>query len=268
MTKQSKRFRRRRLPMGGTGGGFVETRERSGRREQATAGRRSAPPGFGGTARRAAGSPRILADHQGYRDRYHGHQRVRHRGHRRIGPPRVRAVLRPRPDAAARQHAHRDRHPGGRVAVVPPLWDANIRLDHSVRTVPEALTVANEDISAGLAMLEARHIAGDAELSQLLIGGGATAMADRNRYPFRGTRRAHPGALAAQRADCAPRGTGPQMRSGRAARRSAAECVGDRPTGGRVPEPLAGVADRLTRRRAPRAAQRAHRTTPVVQARP
>ncbi|WP_286198932.1 hypothetical protein [Mycobacterium sp. ELW1] len=52
-----------------------------------------------------------------------------------------------------------------------PLWDANIRLDHSVRTVPEALAVANEDISAGLAMLEARHIAGDAELSQLLIGG-------------------------------------------------------------------------------------------------
>ncbi len=52
-----------------------------------------------------------------------------------------------------------------------PLWDANIRLDHSVRTVPEALNVANEDISAGLAMLEARHIAGDAELSGLLIGG-------------------------------------------------------------------------------------------------
>ncbi|AQT80822.1 [protein-PII] uridylyltransferase [Mycolicibacterium litorale] len=52
-----------------------------------------------------------------------------------------------------------------------PLWDANIRLDHSVRTVPEALKVASEDISAGLAMLEARHIAGDAELSNLLIGG-------------------------------------------------------------------------------------------------
>src|SRR5882724_12153551 len=32
-----------------------------------------------------------------------------------------------------------------------PLWDANIRLDHSVRTVPEALNVAGEDISAGLA---------------------------------------------------------------------------------------------------------------------
>ena len=52
-----------------------------------------------------------------------------------------------------------------------PLWDANIRLDHSVRTVPEALQVAGTDISAGMAMLEARHIAGDEELSALLIGG-------------------------------------------------------------------------------------------------
>src|SRR4029077_18153194 len=52
-----------------------------------------------------------------------------------------------------------------------PLWDANIRIDHSVRTVPEALKVAGEDISAGLAMLEARHIAGDADLSSLLSGG-------------------------------------------------------------------------------------------------
>ncbi|MGE0216785.1 [protein-PII] uridylyltransferase [Mycolicibacterium sp.] len=52
-----------------------------------------------------------------------------------------------------------------------PLWDANIRIDHSVRTVPQALRVAGEDISAGLAMLEARHIAGDADLSSLLIGG-------------------------------------------------------------------------------------------------
>ncbi|GAS91227.1 [protein-PII] uridylyltransferase [Mycolicibacterium brisbanense] len=52
-----------------------------------------------------------------------------------------------------------------------PLWDANIRLDHSVRTVPEALRVANDDISVGLAMLEVRHIAGDADLSSLLVGG-------------------------------------------------------------------------------------------------
>ncbi len=52
-----------------------------------------------------------------------------------------------------------------------PLWDANIRLDHSVRTVPQALKVAGEDISAGLAMLEARHIAGDGDLSSLLMSG-------------------------------------------------------------------------------------------------
>jgi [protein-PII] uridylyltransferase len=52
-----------------------------------------------------------------------------------------------------------------------PLWDANIRIDHSVRTVPEALKVAGDDISAGLAMLEARHIAGDSDLSSLLVGG-------------------------------------------------------------------------------------------------
>ncbi len=52
-----------------------------------------------------------------------------------------------------------------------PLWDANIRLDHSVRTVPQALQVAGDDISAGMAMLEARHIAGDADLSSQLVGG-------------------------------------------------------------------------------------------------
>ena len=52
-----------------------------------------------------------------------------------------------------------------------PLWDANIRLDHSVRTVSEALQVAGGDISAGLAMLEARHIAGNDELSGQLVGG-------------------------------------------------------------------------------------------------
>ena len=52
-----------------------------------------------------------------------------------------------------------------------PLWDANIRLDHSVRTVSEALQVAGGDISVGQAMLEARHIAGNEELSGQLIGG-------------------------------------------------------------------------------------------------
>ncbi len=52
-----------------------------------------------------------------------------------------------------------------------PLWDANIRLDHSVRTVAEALQVAGSDISAGLAMLEARHISGDSNMSAQLVDG-------------------------------------------------------------------------------------------------
>ncbi|WP_232315743.1 DUF294 nucleotidyltransferase-like domain-containing protein, partial [Mycobacterium celatum] len=52
-----------------------------------------------------------------------------------------------------------------------PLWDSNIRLDHSVRTVAEALRVAGADIAAGLAMLDARHIAGDEKLSARLVDG-------------------------------------------------------------------------------------------------
>lgn len=52
-----------------------------------------------------------------------------------------------------------------------PLWDANIRLDHSVRTVPGALGIANTDLVVALGMLDARHIAGDAQLSTELIGG-------------------------------------------------------------------------------------------------
>ncbi|BBZ45057.1 bifunctional uridylyltransferase/uridylyl-removing enzyme [Mycobacterium parmense] len=52
-----------------------------------------------------------------------------------------------------------------------PLWDANVRLDHSVRTVSGALGVANNDLIAALGMLDARHIAGDERLSTELIAG-------------------------------------------------------------------------------------------------
>ena len=52
-----------------------------------------------------------------------------------------------------------------------PLWDANVRLDHSVRTVSGALGVANKDMIAALGMLDARHIAGAPELSEELIAG-------------------------------------------------------------------------------------------------
>ncbi|MFJ4650341.1 [protein-PII] uridylyltransferase [Nocardia sp. NPDC088792] len=52
-----------------------------------------------------------------------------------------------------------------------PLWDAHIKLDHSVRTVPQALRVAADDLTAALGLLDARHIVGDEGLSTLLISG-------------------------------------------------------------------------------------------------
>jgi [protein-PII] uridylyltransferase len=50
-----------------------------------------------------------------------------------------------------------------------PLWDAGIGLDHSVRTVAEAVQVAGADLAAALGLLEARHLAGDPALSGRLI---------------------------------------------------------------------------------------------------
>ena len=70
-----------------------------------------------------------------------------------------------------------------------PLWDANIRLDHSVRTVCGALATANADMMAALGMLEARHIAGDERLSDELIAGVTTAVAQRNPLSHGRTRR-------------------------------------------------------------------------------
>ena len=66
-----------------------------------------------------------------------------------------------------------------------PLWDANIRLDHSVRTVPEALKVAGEDISAGLAMLE---VTPHRRRLRLVLAVGqrcASAVAHRNSFALR-----------------------------------------------------------------------------------
>ncbi|HEY6422899.1 MAG TPA: [protein-PII] uridylyltransferase [Pseudonocardiaceae bacterium] len=45
-----------------------------------------------------------------------------------------------------------------------PLWDARIELDHSVRTVGQAVQVAATDLRAALGLLDARLIAGDGAL--------------------------------------------------------------------------------------------------------
>ena len=60
-------------------------------------------------------------------------------------------------------------------AVWYPVWDAGVGLDHSVRTVPEALDVVRDDLKAALGLLDARHVAGDPVLSRELLSGARAA---------------------------------------------------------------------------------------------
>src|SRR3954463_5940829 len=56
-----------------------------------------------------------------------------------------------------------------------PIWDTGVGLDHSVRTVDEAVAVARGDLKAALGLLDARHLAGDASLSGALIAATRAA---------------------------------------------------------------------------------------------
>ncbi|MFI6500902.1 [protein-PII] uridylyltransferase [Nonomuraea typhae] len=47
-----------------------------------------------------------------------------------------------------------------------PIWDSAVGLDHSVRTVDEAVEVARADLKAVLGLIQARHVAGDPELTR------------------------------------------------------------------------------------------------------
>ncbi|MFH8682376.1 [protein-PII] uridylyltransferase [Streptomyces lydicus] len=49
-----------------------------------------------------------------------------------------------------------------------PVWDLGLALDHSVRTPAEARKTAREDLKVQLGLLDARHLAGDPELSAAL----------------------------------------------------------------------------------------------------
>lgn len=46
-----------------------------------------------------------------------------------------------------------------------PVWDMGLALDHSVRTPDEARRTAAEDLKVQLGLLDARHLAGDADLT-------------------------------------------------------------------------------------------------------
>jgi [protein-PII] uridylyltransferase len=49
-----------------------------------------------------------------------------------------------------------------------PIWDTKVKLDHSVRTLAQARSVAQEDLAVVLGMLTARHVAGDPALTEAL----------------------------------------------------------------------------------------------------
>jgi [protein-PII] uridylyltransferase len=65
---------------------------------------------------------------------------------------------------------HDDRTDIGQVAdrVWYPIWDSGVPLDHSVRTLGEAVTVAGNDLKAALGLLDMRYVAGDAALAAKL----------------------------------------------------------------------------------------------------
>jgi [protein-PII] uridylyltransferase len=82
---------------------------------------------------------------------------------------------------AVGSHARRELTPGGDLDLVLihrgrpdvaeiadrvwyPIWDAGMRLDHSVRTVHEARQVARDDMKVALGLLSARHVAGERAL--------------------------------------------------------------------------------------------------------
>jgi [protein-PII] uridylyltransferase len=49
-----------------------------------------------------------------------------------------------------------------------PVWDLGLELDHAVRTPAEARSAADADLKVQLGLLDARHIAGDADLTAAL----------------------------------------------------------------------------------------------------
>ncbi|MEW1751421.1 [protein-PII] uridylyltransferase [Streptomyces angustmyceticus] len=49
-----------------------------------------------------------------------------------------------------------------------PVWDLGLALDHSVRTPAEARRTARDDLKVQLGLLDARHLAGDADLTAAL----------------------------------------------------------------------------------------------------
>jgi [protein-PII] uridylyltransferase len=65
-----------------------------------------------------------------------------------------------------------------------PIWDAKVHLGHAVRTVKEALSLAADDLDTATALLDARLIAGDAQLADALYSGARASWTKRSRKWF------------------------------------------------------------------------------------
>lgn len=65
---------------------------------------------------------------------------------------------------------HDDSHAvaGVAEAIWYPIWDLGVKLGHAVRTPKEALALAGDDLDSATAMLQARHVAGDRQLTEEL----------------------------------------------------------------------------------------------------
>jgi [protein-PII] uridylyltransferase len=90
---------------------------------------------------------------------------------------------------------HRGRRDIVRVAnsIWYPVWDEGVRLDHSVRTPRELLTMARSDLRVALGLVDGRYVAGDADL--------AAEVLPRAREQYRSQARRHLEALAASVAE-------------------------------------------------------------------
>ena len=54
-------------------------------------------------------------------------------------------------------------------AIWYPVWDTGVKLGHAVRTPKEALALAGEDLDSATALLQARHLSGDEDLTDDLL---------------------------------------------------------------------------------------------------
>lgn len=62
-----------------------------------------------------------------------------------------------------------------------PIWDTKAKLGHAVRTMKEALALANDDLDTATSLLSCRLVAGDGELAGELASSAASAWRKRGR---------------------------------------------------------------------------------------